>query len=168
MPEDPRIVILCVGNLLMLDDGLGPQVYAELRRLYDFPPTVSLLERGVMGLAILADLRAAEELLVIDAMDNTGQPAGSVLLAQPEDLASYQQAFRSAHDTRLVDVLTAAEMLGWHPAVTCLGVQVANANPAQYQIGLSPAVQAALPQLVAWVEQWLQARGIQLTTRPPS
>lgn len=36
-----RIAVFCVGNKLMLDDGVGPAVYEELLTRYDIPDNVS-------------------------------------------------------------------------------------------------------------------------------
>ncbi|MCL1879169.1 MAG: hydrogenase maturation protease [Actinomycetia bacterium] len=158
-PMDKRIVILCVGNLLLCDEGLGPQVAAELTASYEFPANVEVLDRGVMGMAVLADIKAADDLLIIDAVDRSGQPPGTVLRFQPEDLASYQ-TFKGAHDVRLADVLAAAALVGISPQCECLGVQVVEINPAEYRIGLTPAVQAALPLLLSEIELYLSARGV--------
>ena len=37
-----RIAVFCVGNKLMLDDGVGPAVYEELLTRYDIPDNVEL------------------------------------------------------------------------------------------------------------------------------
>ena len=47
VPEElrpQRVVVLCVGNRLMLDDGVGPAVYDELMASYDIPDNVGLLD----------------------------------------------------------------------------------------------------------------------------
>jgi len=76
---------------------------------------------------------------------------------KPEDIAPYQ-AFHGAHDTRLVDVLHALELLGYQPDVDCLGVQVENMSPADFCIGLTPSVEAALPVLVQSCLDYIAAK----------
>jgi hydrogenase maturation protease len=156
---DPSILILCIGNPLMQDDGFGPRVAESLLAGYDFSEEVAVYDRGVMGMAMLADLRGIESLLVIDASDNTGHPPGTVLRFAPGDLAD-DLAFHGAHDIRLVDVLGAAALLGLRPEVSCLGVQVAEMSQGAFAIGLSPAVEAAVPKVVGLALAWLSDLGV--------
>ena len=41
-----RIGVFCVGNKLMLDDGLGTAVYEELVERYEIPENVELFDLG--------------------------------------------------------------------------------------------------------------------------
>ncbi|MCL2757296.1 MAG: hydrogenase maturation protease, partial [Coriobacteriia bacterium] len=151
--------MLGVGNILKLDEGVGPHVITELIRGYEFPENVLVFDRATMGMQLLSDLNSCGVLLVVDAVDNTGNPPGTVVTFAPEDLARYD-TFHGAHDTRLVDVLDAAELLGYRPEAHCLGVQVENMSPADLTIGLTPAVAAAVPLLLYSVLSFLRERGV--------
>jgi len=159
-----RIGILCVGNILLLDEGVGPRVAEELLKQYSFPENVEVLDRGTMGMALLSDIKNFDVILVIDAVDNTGKPPGTVVSFVPEDIAPCE-AFHGAHDARLVDVLEAASLLGYRPEVHCLGIQVQNMNPSDYTIGLTPLVEASLPFLVECVKGFLKKQGIRVEER---
>ena len=154
-----RILILCIGNILLLDEGVGPRVAQELSEHHALPDGVTVLDRGCMGLSLLADLKGADKVLVVDAVDNTGLAPGTVVTFKPEDIAPYQ-AFHGAHDTRLVDVLQALELLGYQPEVDCLGVQVENMSPENFCIGLTPAVEAAVPVLVQSCLDYIEAKSV--------
>ncbi|MDR3315129.1 MAG: hydrogenase maturation protease [Coriobacteriales bacterium] len=162
-----RIGILCIGNLLMLDEGVGSRVAAELLERYEFPSNVEVLDRGTMGMALLADLKRFDVVLVVDAVDNTGTAPGTVVTFLPEDIAPYQ-AFHGAHDTRFIDVLEAAALLDYKVEGHCLGVQVENMQPAQLTIGLTPPVEAAVPFLVECVLGFLEQRGCVPHDRSPA
>lgn len=151
-----RILILCIGNALMLDEGVGPRVAKELMENHELPGGVTVLDRGCMGMALLSDFKSAERVLVVDAVDNTGLEPGTVVTFSPEDIAPYQ-AFHGAHDTRLVDVLQALELLGHTPQVDCLGVQIYSVAPENYVIGLSPPVEEAVPKLVQSCLDFIEA-----------
>jgi hydrogenase maturation protease len=153
-----HIGILCIGNMLMLDEGVGPCVAAALLKRYEFPDNVEVLDRGTMGMALLADLKRFDVVLVVDAVDNTGNVPGTVVTFLPEDIAPYE-AFHGAHDTRFIDVLEAAALLGYGIEGHCLGVQVEDMWPAQLTIGLTPSVEAAVPSLVECVVGFLTQRG---------
>ena len=152
-----KILILCIGNILMLDEGVGPRVARELNEQHELPEGVEVLDRGCMGMALLTDFKRADKVLVVDAVDNTGLAPGTVVTFKPEDIAPYQ-AFHGAHDTRLIDVLQALELLGHAPEVDCLGVQIENMTPADYTIGLTPSVEAALPVLVRSCLDYIEAK----------
>jgi hydrogenase maturation protease len=145
----------------MRDEGVGPRVAAELVARYRFPEGVEVLDRGVMGMALLADLRRFDVVLLVDAVDATGKPPGTVVTYLPEEIAPYE-AFHGAHDTRFVDVLEAAALLGHTPEGHCLGVQVEDMSPREYTIGLTPPVEAAIPVLIDCVVGFLEQRGIRL------
>jgi hydrogenase maturation protease len=179
MPKTKQhIGILCIGNILMRDEGLGPRLAAELLERFTFPPNVEILDRGTMGMALISDIRRFEVLLVVDAVDKTGHEPGTVLHFGPEDIAPCE-AFHGAHDTRLIDVLQACALLGDPdsspgprsgpdsspapgpdrrpvPETQCLGVQVLDMNPPEFSIGLTPPVEAALPLLIQSVLDFLE------------
>ncbi|MDR2036198.1 MAG: hydrogenase maturation protease [Coriobacteriales bacterium] len=152
-----EILILCIGNVLMLDEGVGPRIARELNENHELPAGVSVIDRGCMGMALLSDLKTASKVLVVDAVDKTGYAPGTVVTFKPADIAAYQ-AFHGAHDTRLVDVLQALELLGYTPEVDCLGVQVENMHPENYCIGLTPPVEAAVPIMVQSCRNYLAAK----------
>ena len=162
---DKQIAILCVGNILLLDEGFGPRVAQELLNTYSFPDNVEVLDRGTMGMALLADLKRFDVILLIDAVDNTDTPPGTVVTYLPEDIAPYE-AFHGAHDTRFIDVLQAAELLGYTPEAHCLGVQVLNMSPADFTIGLTPPVEAAIPFVLECVVGFLNRYDINLPPKP--
>ena len=151
-----NILILCIGNILMLDEGVGPRVAEELASNHELPEGVTVLDRGCMGMSLLADLKQAHKVLVVDAVDNTGLAPGTIVTFKPEDIAPYQ-TFHGAHDTRLVDVLQALDLLGYTPEVDCLGVQIQSMAPEDFIIGLTPPVEEALPQLVQSCLDYIEA-----------
>jgi hydrogenase maturation protease len=140
----------------MLDEGVGPRVAQELVEHHTLPEQVTVLDRGCMGMSLLSDFKQAEHVLVVDAVDNTGLAPGTVVTFKPEDVAPYQ-AFHGAHDIRLIDVLQAAELLGYTPKVDCLGVQIQSMAPEDFVIGLTPPVEAAVPVLVQSCLDYIEA-----------
>ena len=130
-----RIAVFCVGNKLMLDDGLGPAVYEELQA-YDFAGAVDLFDVGCMSLDLVR--------------------------FSPDDAARRGFGSQSLHDLRLSDLFDAAALLGYHAQGVCLGMQIENANPIDLTIGLTPAIAAKLPDLVDAVLAELVAAGVEV------
>lgn len=160
MPEEsPRVLVLGIGNILMMDEGVGNRIATELEHNYRFPDDVRVMDAGTMGLGMMHLFRGVEFLLVADAVDGTGHPAGTVVRVSPEDFAP-NQVMHSLHDVRFVDVLNAAKMIDIMPEADCIGVQVENMSPEELTIGLSEPVEAALPRAIAAVLYVLEERDV--------
>jgi len=146
-----------VGNPLMRDDGIGPRVVEMLRAGYSFPENVDVIDAGTMSFMILDLLRDIDELIVVDAVKDTGQPAGTVFRMTPEEIAPNQVA-HSLHDVRLIDVLQAADLMGSTPQTVAIGVQIEAIE--EWVLELSEPVGAAVPIAAAAVIDELERLGI--------
>jgi endonuclease-3 len=156
-----KIAVLCSDNLLLLDEGIGPRIAKELLENYQFPVNVSVLDRGTMGMALLSEIKEFDTILVVDAVDNTGYQPGTVVTFLPDDVAA-NNAFKGAHDIKFSDVLNSAQLMGYKIEGYCLGVQIANMQPPEFTIGLTPQVEAAVPKLLSSVLDFLTSRGVKV------
>lgn len=154
-----KIAIICVGNRLMLDDGIGPAVFDELTEKYSFPEHVSLFDAGCMTMGLLPVVRDHDFLIVVDAVDGTSEKPGTVFRFAPEDIAGHP-VMQSLHDLRVIDLLNAASLLGYEARGICFGIQVENMTPATITEGLTPDVYEALPLAVDSVLAELVRRGV--------
>jgi hydrogenase maturation protease len=152
-----RITVMGIGNPLMMDEGVGVRVMEIIMGTLRFPENVTLIDAGTMGMSILNLFRECDYLLVVDAVDGTGEPPGTVVRLSPEDLAP-NQVKHSLHDIRLVDVLEAAMLMGNRPQADCIGIQIADMS--RVEIGLTPEVEAALPLAVAATLEVLAEHGV--------
>lgn len=160
-----RIAVLCVGNKLLLDDGIGPAVYNEVRERFDVPGNVDLYDVGCLSLDFLSYVDRYDVLITVDAVDGTHEKPGTVFRFSPEDMARHSGAMASLHDLKLVDLFDNAALLGYEAEGVCLGMQVENSSPAQFVVGLTPAVADALPLLVDTLAAELARRGYPLVDR---
>ena len=149
----PRVIVGCVGNLLRGDDGFGPAV-AE--RLTGLPEGAEVVETGIGGIALLQELLAGcEGLVLIDAVDR-GEAPGTVFVIEPEVLdGGHMPDLHLANPER---VLTMAKAMGALPErVLIVGCQPAEVD--ELQRGLSPAVSRAVDvaaaRVVDAVRAWL-------------
>ena len=160
-----RIGVFCVGNKLMLDDGLGTAVYEELVERYEAPGNVELFDVGCLSMDMLPYVRDFDVLLTVDAVDSTDAEPGTVFRFEPDAMARHSSATASLHDLKLVDLFDAATLLGYEAEGLCLGMQVENPSPAVVTVGLTPKVAAALPLLVETVAGELARLGSPLVPR---
>lgn len=160
--KDERIAVLCVGNRLMLDDGLGPAVYDAVREGYLLPASVDLYDLGCLTLDMLSAVRDYDLVITVDAVDGTDAAPGTVFRYAPDDMARRPAGAQSLHDLKLADLFDAALLLDYEAEGLCLGMQVENPSPAEVTVGLTPAVYAALPLLVETLLAELARRGVEV------
>ena len=160
-----RIGVFCVGNKLMLDDGLGTAVYEELVERYEIPENVELFDLGCLSLDMIERVREFDVIITVDAVDGTDAEPGTVFRFEPDAMARRTGATASLHDLKLVD---AAALLGYEAQGLCLGMQVENPSPVVATIGLTPKVAAALPLLVETTAGELARLGSPLSRRAVS
>lgn len=143
-----KIAVFCVGNRLHLDDGVGPAVYDVVLERFDVPDNVELLDLGVLTMDMINYMDRCDVVITVDAIEHSGEPVGTVLRGTPEEMAPSQGANISLHDLRLIDLFEAGMLLGFDAEGICLGMQVADTEPALLTQDLTEDVRANLPLLV--------------------
>jgi hydrogenase maturation protease len=141
------VIVGCVGNLLRGDDGFGPAV---ADRLTGLPEGAEVVETGIGGIALLQELLAGcDGLVVIDAVDR-GERPGTVFLIEPEVLDGEHVA--DVHLANPERVLTMAKAMGRLPErVLIVGCQPTEVD--ELEQGLSPAVEKAVAIAAVRVEE---------------
>jgi hydrogenase maturation protease len=143
------ILVLGLGNLLLSDDGLG------LRLLEALPAegaAAEFLDGGTQGLALLSYLAHRRALIILDAVA-LGAPPGTVHVLQGDAISAHHAV--TAHGSNALELLAAARLLGdLPPSVTIIGIEPACIRTG---IGLSAAVEAALPEALARARAVLEA-----------
>ena len=163
---EKKAAVFCVGNRLMLDEGVGPAVYDAVLRDYEVPENVRLFDVGCMSLDMLPYVESYDVIITVDAVDGTGDAPGTVYRFSPDAMARHSGAMASLHDLKLVDLFDAASLLGYEAEGYCLGMQVANMSPSGYAMDLTEPVRSALPLLVETLVAELHRRGFCLKKRP--
>ena len=157
-------LILGIGNILWADEGFGVRAVEMLHRHYAFPANVSVLDGGTQGIYLVQHVRAADILVVFDAIDY-GLPPGTLKLIEGDSVPKYLGAKKmSLHQTGFQEVLAMAEMLGGYPQhILLVGVQ-----PVQLEDfggSLRPEVKACIHPAIGAALAWLGKHGIQATLR---
>ncbi|HEY6654450.1 MAG TPA: hydrogenase maturation protease [Solirubrobacterales bacterium] len=142
-----RVIVGCVGNVLRGDDGFGPAVAGCLTGL---PEGAEVVETGIGGIALLQELLAGcDGLVLIDAVDRAAEP-GTVFLIDPEVLDGEHVA--DVHLANPERVLTMAKSMDALPQrVLIVGCQPTNVD--ELEQGLSPAVEKAVAIAAAKVQE---------------
>jgi hydrogenase maturation protease len=121
-----RVLIACIGNIFLGDDGFGVEVAQRLLS-HSYPPGVQVIDFGIRGVELAYTLlEDFDELVLVDLVSRGGTP-GTLYLIEP-DLSQMNpeqgtNAGRVGLDTHSMDpvkVLAFARTLGARPIHTLL------------------------------------------------
>jgi len=152
------ITVIACGNLLRGDDGVGAYVLMELAKS-GLPAGVTLIEAGTATLDIFSYVDHADRLLIIDAVMGGINPPGTIYRIPIDELNISMPSNLTLHDLSPQDILAICRsMLGneFPAGLLLLGIEV---KSTQFELGLSPEVEEALPRLVALVKEEMADRG---------
>lgn len=146
------LLVIGVGNAFRRDDGLGPAVLAALQS--NLPAGVCLSAQSGEGSTLMAAWQGYERVLLIDAVCS-GAPAGTLHVLDAHQTPIPSRFFHySTHAFSVAEAIEMARALGELPAqMTLMGLEGADFGAGQ---GLSPAVQAAWPQLIERLQAEIQ------------
>lgn len=158
--QKPSILVAGIGNIFLGDDGFGVEVAQQLSKC-DFPASVRVADFGIRGFDLAYALQDGyETTILIDAFPHRQAP-GTVSLVEPdlnEPAASLAQgSLVEPHSMNPMNVLRmATAMHGPLKRVLLVGCEPANFGGEEGQMGLSPAVEAAVPEAVKMVEKLVE------------
>jgi hydrogenase maturation protease len=152
-----RTLVLGLGNILLRDEGIGVWVAESLSREFDFPPEVTMLEGGTLGLDLLPRLDGVERLLLVDAV-KLGREPGEIVRLDGDAVSAALDVKISPHQVGVQDLLAAARLMGREPSrVVLWGMEPERLDPGT---GFSPRVAEALPHLREGVLDELRLWGV--------
>jgi hydrogenase maturation protease len=140
-------LVLGVGNVIMGDEGFGPEVIRALGES-GLPAGVRLEEGGVGGFNLLGSLEGIERLIVIDVMMTDVAP-GEVRFFKPgPGFAEPGKRVISFHQVGVLELLQMWGLLGHEPEIYFL---VTRPERLEWSTELSPPVRRAAGKAVRLV-----------------
>jgi len=151
--EMKRTLILGVGNPILTDDGVGVRVAEAVREALPADAPVDVREASVGGLTLMETMVGYDRVILIDAFLSRGGIPGTIRRLSLEDLRTISPTRHSAsaHDTSLVTALEMGRRMGLPLPDEIVIYAVEAENVTDFGEGLTPAVAAAVPQVVAAV-----------------
>lgn len=151
----PRILIACIGNIFLGDDGFGSEVARRLATR-QLPPEVILKDFGIRGIDLTYALLEPYELVILVDACPRGEEPGSVYLIEPEVTGGGAPAQLEAHSMNPASVLRTVHAMGGSPAkILLVGCEPADLGGDDGKLGLSPQVERAVEQAIAMIERLL-------------
>jgi hydrogenase maturation protease len=153
-----RVLIACVGNIFLGDDGFGVEVARRLSGR-SLPEGVVLKDFGIRGFDLTYALLDGYDLTILVDACPRGAAPGTLHLIEPdpaaEDSSVAQPAPLEMHGMNPMNVLRMVRSLGGEPK----RILVVGCEPAELEsdedgrLGLSEPVEAAVDEAVALVER---------------
>ena len=154
MSGPKKILVAGVGNIFMGDDAFGSEV---ARRLIDerLPAEVQVTDFGIRSYDLAYALMDGYDVTILIDATSQKQPPGTVYLIQP-DLSQLDQLdgmMADAHSMNPVNVLRMLRTLGNSPGkLYLIGCEPAILDVEDGRMGLSEAVEAAIPQAIELIK----------------
>ena len=155
--NDPRVMVLGIGCVLLRDEGFGVKVIHEIDRRYEFPENVELMDGGVLGVNLLGFLSGADRLIVVDAIRNQGAP-GDIYRLTGDEIPERIRAKNSLHQVDFLEALTLCNALDKVPETVIIGVEPEDIDTCS--IALTPAVRNQMDVVIDMVLKELKSWGI--------
>lgn len=162
-----RLLIACIGNIFLGDDGFGVEVAQQLLTK-QYPHGVHIVDFGIRGMELAYTLlEDYDTLVLVDAISRGGQP-GTVYLIEPdlthmtpETGAQAGRVGLDAHSMDPVKVLAFARTLGAQPIPTFIvgcepEVLGGGGEYEEMQMGLSVPVQGAVAEAVKMIDTLIE------------
>jgi hydrogenase maturation protease len=151
---EPRLLVLGLGNDILTDDAVGLHVVHELQRELAGHPSIDFRQTTEMGLALLDFITGYRAVAIVDSIQ-TGKAAPG-FLHELDATALNQLTGRTPHFVGVSETLALGKQLGlaMPEKVRVFAIEVA--DPFTLGTALTPALQAALPGIIARIRTALQ------------
>ena len=152
--QNPSILIACIGNIFLGDDGFGVEV---ARRLLARPQRdgVKVVDFGIRGFDLAYALQDGYETTVLVDTYPHRQAPGTVSVVEPDlnRLDDSSDGFVQPHAMNPINVLRMAKaMNGSLRRILLVGCEPQDLGGDEGHMGLSPAVESAIDHAVNEIE----------------
>jgi hydrogenase maturation protease len=152
-----KTAIMGFGNPVRSDDGIGPYVIEQLQKRlanqYDFADedaSLQLFDMGTSAFEVLFKLRGREQILLVDAVLNTGEPVGTLYRVPAEEVerAPDNEPLVFLHSLKWDQALAYARRILGEAYPRDIQVYLIAIDDTRLEIQLSPEAKAAGDRVV--------------------
>ena len=147
-------LIICLGNPLMRDEGIGIRLASELSTQLADHPDVDVLDLGTGGLTVIHAIEGRKKVVFVDCA-LMGEPPGTIRRFTPEEVRSKKVKTRySLHEGDLLNTLELSRNLGECPDdITIFGIEPRQVAPGE---GLSEELLENIPHYTETILEELE------------
>jgi hydrogenase maturation protease len=165
MTQHPRILIACIGNIFLGDDGFGVEVAQRLLSR-TWPEGVRVVDFGIRAFDLAFALMEDDDATILVDAAPRGGSSGTLYIIEPdlrdpadsEALGITSPANMDAHTMNPMRVLQMARTMGAKlNRILLVGCEPESFGPEnEGRMGLSDPVQAAVAEAVTWIEDLVE------------
>ena len=151
--KDRRLIILCVGNILRGDDGLGPIIYKKIKAYTGKTVSIFNVEQSLENFLPLLSKKRVTHCLIIDSVRISEEdvPPGTTGFFKVSDLAN-EQISLSTHYLPMKTLVSMMEKKSG-AKIRILGIQPQSLD---FDTELTPAVKNAIDNIEKFLVPLLQ------------
>jgi len=149
-----KTLVLGLGNPILTDDGVGPQVAKELEGRLD-QQEITVMEGSLGGLNLLDLLVGYDRAIIIDAIETVGGKAGQIYRLDLEAFDATRHA-ASVHDINFATALELGKRLGLAlpQQIDIFAIEVVDTS--RFSEECTPKVSEAIPLCVETIVQEME------------
>lgn len=157
----PQILIACIGNIFLGDDGFGVEVARRLAGR-ELPYEVRVVDFGIRGFDLAYALMDGYETTIFVDATSQGEAPGTLYVIEPDlnemNDDPYPESIVDAHAMEPMKVLRLAKSMGAElKRILVVGCEPASLGPAEGQMELTEPVQAAVDEAVTLIESLIRS-----------
>lgn len=150
-----NIAVFGIGNILLSDDGAGVHAVNRLKKEYEFPENVELIDGGTKGLDLLPLIETRDRVLFVDAANFKKKP-GTIDRVEGDKIPAFLSHKLSVHQIGLPDMLFSARLMEITPSEMCLiGMQPESMETStELSATVSKRMDAFLDSILEKLREW--------------
>jgi len=148
------LLILCLGNEIISDDGFGPEIARRLKKELESSRCADVVFAPVAGFFLLDLLSGRRSVLIVDTI-RTGKTEPGTLHSFPAGILTPSYHLTTSHQINLPTALELGRRLGYDMPNDIDIVAVEALDLETLAEALTPPVQAALPGALQAVRGWI-------------
>lgn len=139
--------VIGIGNTLRGDDGIGPAVIKELKKI-KIPDCIQLLDIGSDALSILDHFEKEQRLIIIDCANMDKSPGDVIKFEMKDSNLPILDKAISIHGFGFSEVFNIASNLYKDIKCTVIGIQP---KALEFNTGLSEEIKSKIPSIIKMV-----------------
>lgn len=147
-----KILVVGIGNLLLMDEGIGVHVVRRLEEA-GLPPGVEAIDGGTNSYDLVDIFCQADDIIIVDALKG-GHTPGTIYRAPLSELGlKPEENGVSLHQMHFIEAMNMVNLMGCHPRAVVFGVEP---HTIDWGLDLSPQVEEKMPRVLELVREEIE------------
>ncbi|MCK9373743.1 MAG: HyaD/HybD family hydrogenase maturation endopeptidase [Sulfuricurvum sp.] len=114
-------VVVGVGNILFMDEGVGVYAGKYLEENFAFNPPIDIIDGGVLGFKLMTYYQSYDRVIILDTV-TIDDEAGSIYHLPADALMGLGSYRQTAHEVEVVEMLEICSLLDKMADVSVVGI----------------------------------------------